>query len=65
MYNKSAIIKNYVFDFLKLESFFLRDNTVELSRENFFKLFIDLRYPLKIAAKCKGVIIEKCPETYE
>lgn len=65
MYNKSAIITIYVFDFTKLETFFLRDKTVELSRDNFCKLFVDLGYPLKITAKCKGVIIEKCPETYE
>lgn len=62
MYKKSAIIKIYVFDFPKLESFFLRDKTVELY---FRKSFVDLGYPLKIAAKCKGVINEKCLETYE
>lgn len=50
MYNKSAIITIYVFDFSKLESFFLRDKTEELSRENFRKSFLDLGYPLQIAA---------------
>lgn len=65
MYNKSAIITIYVFDFSKLESFFLRDKTVELAREIFRKSFVDLGYPLKIAAKCKGVIVDKWPETYE